>query len=66
MENNLKMAEQQIYGWQCAKSGERIEGLVAGMGLTRKEWESLKNDGCVDYLPGYVKEEIDTYLSKRK
>ena len=64
MATKLDMAEQQFYGWQCAHSGERIESLVNGMGLSKKEWEALKKENRVDYLPDYVKKEIDTHFIK--
>lgn len=62
MATQLEMAEQQLYGWNCAHAGERIEAMVGGMGLTMAEWKKLVNDGSVEYLPDYIKDEITDYL----
>lgn len=36
--NDLSMAEQQMWGFTAAKTGEDIIQLADGMGLTATEW----------------------------
>ena len=64
MATKLDMAEQQLYGWHAAIVGERLLGLVGGMGLTRKEWEKLCGEGLVSYLSDDEINEIDNYFAE--
>ena len=62
MATQLDMAEQQLYGWHCAQTGERLPALVSGMGLTRAEWNQMLKDGSVEYLTFGEVCEIDHYF----
>jgi len=43
----IEMAEQQLTGFAAARSGESVESLAGGMGLTANEWEEIKSRGNV-------------------
>ena len=58
----IDYAEQQLLGYSHAKQGYSIRDLVIAMGLTKKEWETLKKNDSVDYLTKDEKSEIDEYL----
>lgn len=66
MATKLDMAEQQLLGFNSAKQGETLIGLVIAMGLTPKEWKELKEDNAVYYLDGDEVREIDNYFEGRK
>jgi len=38
----IDLAEQQILGYKHAKEGYDLISLIAAMGLTKAEWETLK------------------------
>jgi len=58
IKTQLEKAEQQLLGYYSAKSGETLTQLVAGMGLTYKEYCRLNEDGMIDYLPQEFKDEV--------
>ena len=62
MTTQLDMAEQQLYGWHCAKAGEQLIAMVESMGLTEKEWLKMCQAGVLSYLTASEFAEIDEYL----
>lgn len=46
-DNELDMAEQQLTGFAHAKAGYEVPALAESMGLTKREWESIKRRGVV-------------------
>lgn len=62
MANKIDMAEQQLLGFKTAKNGETLSDLVSAMGLTRREFEILKDEYGLSYLDPDDFDEIEAYL----
>ena len=61
---HLEKAEQQIYGWHLGVQDERLVSLISGMGLTKAEWEALKNGEQVNYLTDNERDDIDVHFDQ--
>ena len=66
LNNALILAEQQLFGWYSASSGDSISQLARGMGLSLEEWEVLKETDQVTYLSEQQISEIDVYFTNRE
>lgn len=62
IKKDLEKAEQQIYGWNHARQGYSLFDLILGMGLTIEEWDQLRENGMVDYLPFIIQDQITQML----
>jgi len=61
-EMNLNMAEQQLLGFHHRNTGYEIESLCEGMGLTKKEFDKLGEQGMIEYLTDEEKEDIENFI----
>ena len=41
--NDTELAIQQMIGYRAAQSGESISRLAESMGLTKREWNEIKD-----------------------
>lgn len=64
MDIQIEKAEQQLIGFIHAKQGYDLLSLITDMGLTKKEWESIKRIGMS--IPDDMKVEIDQYFENEK
>ncbi len=64
-QSQLDMAEQQLFGWNAAEQGERLESLVDGMGLTLEEWDKLEENNSVNFLSYSQRNEIINHLREK-
>ena len=60
--NQLKLAEQQLYGFHCAKSGDSLLSLIQAMGLTQKEFKKIQDQNMLNFLSETDLEEIKKYF----
>ena len=61
----IELAEAQILGFHHCYCGASIIDLIGAMGLTREEWETIKNEMTVkSYLPGELFEEIEKHMNQ--
>lgn len=65
-EVQINLAEQQLLGFSHAKRGYSLTDLIIAMGLTIKEWKSLKKDYSLSYLNEDDYEEIENYFKKKQ
>lgn len=61
--NELELAEQQLTGFAHAKAGYEAPALAESMGLTKREWEAIKQRGVVK-LDSRDVNAIDTHFLK--
>ena len=64
IDKNVYFAEQQILGFYHCYNGGDIEGLCEAMGLTGKEFKTMKKNKMLKYLPDELYNEIVDYLDK--
>jgi len=62
-DNELDLAEQQLTGFAHAKAGYEVPALAESMGLTKYEWEAIKQRGMVK-LDVQDVASLDVYFSK--
>lgn len=64
-EHELDKAEQQLLGFINGKREYSLRELIESMGLTKKEWQSIKNERPIvmDYLKPDEVEEIENKLN---
>jgi len=63
--HQMELAEAQILGFHHCYQGYPIRNLLSSMGLTRKEWETIKKEmGVESYLPQELGDEIEDYLNE--
>jgi CTP:phosphocholine cytidylyltransferase-like protein len=63
MADQLDKAEQQLLGFKTAQNGETLSDLVCAMGLTKDEFEDLKENYELNYLDEEDFAEIEAYLN---
>ena len=66
MSNKLDLAEAQMLGWKHGHQGYDLESLCSSMGLTRIEWEKIKEKYPISYFEPEDLKEIEDYLNQRK
>ena len=59
---NLTLAEQQILGFYHCYNGGNLTQLCEAMGLEKSEWEEMKKETMVNYLPEELGKEIDDFF----
>lgn len=63
MANQLDVANAQFVGYFQGKHNQNVLSLVQGMGLTRKEWEKLKEKfSLATYLSDFEFEQLEEYF----
>lgn len=65
--HGLEQAEMQFRGFFHAREGYSLEELISSMGLTKEEWEKMKQGiGCtLSFLRAEQYKEIDDYFSSK-
>ncbi len=61
-EMKLNMAEQQLLGFHHRNVGYEIESLCEDMGLTKKEFDKLREQGMIEYLTDEEKTDIENFI----
>lgn len=61
-EMKLNMAEQQLLGFHHRNVGYEIESLCEDMGLTKKEFDELREQGMIEYLTDEERKDIENFI----
>lgn len=62
MVSKLDLADAQFIGFHLGKREQGVAGLVASMGLTKREWENWKTNYPTSYLTESEIEEVNAYF----
>lgn len=62
----VEKAEQQLTGYIHAKRGFNLHALLDSMGMSEKEWDSIKFTAKILGLNDSEIQEIDEYFAKQK
>ncbi|NCU31424.1 MAG: hypothetical protein EOM23_00485 [Candidatus Moranbacteria bacterium] len=62
----IEKAEQQLLGFGHCQRGADLISLIETMGLTQKEWLTMKERFNLYYLSEQDKKDIDFYFKKKE